>query len=197
MSATEHATSVLAAIYGRRATRAYLPRAVDEDTVRTLLAAAVQAPTAMHREPWRFAVVQDRAKLAQWSTRAKTLMLAETAHHPLVRGERSHGSDLLGDPSFNIFYDAGTLIVIGGDGGGPFVAADCWLAAQNLMLAAHAMGMATCPIGFAVSLCNTPEIKTELGFDEAVTAVAPIILGYSSVALPPVPRKQPVITAWR
>jgi nitroreductase len=46
---------------------------------------------------------------------------------------------------------------------GPFVAADCWLAAENLMLAATAHGLATCPIGFALAALGDREVKAELG----------------------------------
>jgi nitroreductase len=47
-----------------------------------------------------------------------------------------------------VFYDA--LIVIGARRRGPVVVADCWLAAENLMLAVCALGPGTCCIGSAV-----------------------------------------------
>jgi hypothetical protein len=45
---------------------------------------------------------------------------------------------MLADPAFNIFYDAGSLIVVCCKARGRFVDADCWLAAENVMLAATA-----------------------------------------------------------
>ena len=53
------------------------------------------------------------------------------------------------------------------------VEADCWLAAENLMLAATAKGLGTCCIGFAVGILNTEEVKRELGIPEDGAAVAP------------------------
>jgi nitroreductase len=180
--------SVLDAIYARRAVRAYAPDPVDEETVRALLAAAVRAPTAVHLEPWAFVVVQDRARLARYSERAKQIVLAMTPE--------AHIRDLVSAPGFNVFYDAGTLLVICARPLGPWGAADCWLAAENLMLAACALGLGTCPIGFAVAMLNTPEIKAELAIPADVVAVAPIIVGVPRGPTPAVTRKDPVILSW-
>jgi nitroreductase len=176
--------SALDAIYARHATRAYTTDAVDDATIRTLLAAAVHAPTAMHLEPWAFVVVQDRELLRHISERAKQLAGA-ALHAPFA------------DPAFNIFYNAGTLIVICGKPKGTFVSADCWLAAENLMIAATAMGLATCPIGFAVAALTDPEIKAQLGIPADVTTFAPIIVGVPATIPAASPRHEPEIWSWK
>lgn len=193
--------SALDAIYQRRAVRSYLPDTVDEATIRRLLDAAVHAPTAMHTEPWSFVVVQDRAVLTAVSDRAKALALAAaTAHRDLLRapGAAPAGRMLstLSDPSFNIFYDAGTLIVICGKKLNQFVEADCWLAAENLMVAAPAIGLGTCCIGFALPALHTPEIKHQLGIPDGTDAVAAIIVGFPRGETPAVPRKAPHVLRW-
>lgn len=180
-------------IYRRRAVRAYTPEILDESTIRALLEAAVQAPTAMHLEPWVFLVVQDRAVLKRLSDRAKVVAGEEARHRDLIRGP---GASPLSDPAFNIFYDAGTLIVICARELGPFVEADCWLAAENLMLAACAMGLGTCCIGFAIPALRTPDVKQELGIPPDVTAVAPIIVGRPRGDTPPVGRREPLVLRW-
>ncbi len=192
--------SVLDAIYKRRAIRSYTPQKVDRETLSALLAAAVQAPTAMHEEPWAFSIVQDKTLLARYSDRAKAMLVGETKQHGLVRsGDTKAPShlELLADPAFNIFYDAGTLVVISGKGTGPYVAADCWLGAENFMRAACAMGLGTCCIGFAVPLLNTSNVKAELSIPSDATAIAPIIVGHPSHIVPPVPRKPPAVLCWR
>ena len=103
---------------------------------------------------------------------------------------------MLSDPNFNIFYDAGTLIIIGCKARGPFVEADCWLAAENLMLAATAKGLGTCCIGFAVGILNTEEVKRELGIPEDGAAVAPIIVGVPRDPIPAGSRKPPAVLTW-
>jgi nitroreductase len=181
----EPAREVFEAIHQRRAVRSYQATTLDEATIRALLDAAIQAPTAMHLEPWAFVVVQDRAMLKRYSDRAKVLALHSGAH-----------LDLLANPAFNIFYDAGTLIVICGKPMGPFVAADCWLAAENLMLAACSMGLGSCCIGFAVPVLNTPEVKRELSIPADVSAIAPIIVGVPRGVPQTVTRKPPEILSW-
>lgn len=187
-------------VRARRAVRAYSPEVIDEPTIHTLLDAAVQAPTAVHLEPWAFTIVQDRATLGRISDRAKALLTAGVAHSRPDRGPGTVAERhlaLLTDPGFNIFYDAGTLIVICARPLGPFVTADCWLAAENFMLAACGLGLGTCVIGLAVAALNTPEVKAELAIPSDVTAVAPIIVGVPSSPPPPVSRKAPVILSWR
>ncbi len=186
-----HELTVTEAIARRRAVRAYTDRVVSDDELRTLLDAAVHAPTAMHAEPWSFAVIQDRRLLAQLSDRAKQLVLASGDAHVKAL------APLLEQPGFNIFYDAGTLVVIGARAGGPFAVADCWLAAENLMLAACALGLGSCVIGFAVAALQLPEVKGDLGIPREVVPIAPIILGTPATALPPASRRPPDIVSWK
>jgi nitroreductase len=79
---------------------------------------------------------------------------------------------------------------------GRFVTADCWLAAENLMLMACGLGLGTCPIGFAVPILNTPEVKRELGIPAEYEVVAPIAVGFPRGFTPPVSRRPPEIIAW-
>jgi nitroreductase len=117
------------AIFARRAVRSYTSQEVDEPTLTTLLRAAVQAPSAMNRQPWLSAVVQDEAQLKRYSDRAKMMLLAQADGDP----KSAHYASMLTDPSFNIFYNATTLVVIGVAERGRYSDADGWLAAQNLM----------------------------------------------------------------
>lgn len=48
----------LDAVFVRRSVCAHTPQQLDETTIRALMDAAVQAPTAMHAEPWVFVVVR-------------------------------------------------------------------------------------------------------------------------------------------
>lgn len=195
MTERDKEISVVAAIRERRSVRAYAPQRLDQATVRALLDAAVWAPTAVHAEPWAFAVVQDMALLKSLSDRAKTIFAAD-AHrtHP---DQASHLLEMVENPDFNIFYNAGTLIIICARPKGSFVVADCWLAAENLMLAAHAMGLGSCVIGLSVSALNTPEIKAELGIPAECIVIAPIILGIPSGEPPRSTRKAPEIVYWK
>lgn len=61
------------------------------------------------------------------------------------------------------------------------------MAAQNLMLAAHAMGLGSCVIGSAATALNVMEIKDQLGIPADTTAIAPIIVGNRAANHIPVP----------
>jgi nitroreductase len=186
------------AIRERRSVRAYTAQPVEEAVIRDLLEAAVQAPTAMHAEPWGFAVIQDQAMLKRYSDRAKSILRAPggaVGWGSAGRAPHDHPA-MLDDPAFNIFYDASSLVVVCRRHGGPFADADCWLAAENLMLAAAARGIGSCCIGFALSVLNTAAVKRELGIPDDGAAVAPVILGYARGSVAAVPRKAPEILAW-
>jgi nitroreductase len=58
----------------------------------------------------------------------------------------------------------------------PQAAEDCWLAAENLMLAARDEGLGTCWIGLSRAWFNLPSTKCELSLPEQYEVVAPIIL---------------------
>ena len=181
---------VMDAIYKLRAVRHYLKRPVTTNLINCLVDAAVHAPTAMHEEPWVFTVIQNRDVLRDLSEDAKRLAMKE------IRSVHAPDAKLLAqleDPKFNVFYNAETLIVIWGKPMGPFVEADCWLAAENFMLAACAKGLGTCVIGLAVGALNSPGWRKKFNLHEKMVAFAPIIVGFPDGVPAPVARKPPEI----
>jgi len=63
----------ISVIHQRRAIRSYTPQKVERATIEQLIDAAIHAPTAVHREPWAFVVIQDKERLRHYSDRAKAL----------------------------------------------------------------------------------------------------------------------------
>lgn len=181
------------AIHHRRAVHDFSSRPVAAEQIRELLKAAAQAPSTLNQQPWAFAVYHGRKRLAEYSDRIKAHL--EATLDPDF-GPKTQ-ADLYADPRFNIFYNASTLLVICATPGWLHPAEDCCLAAQNLMLAAHDMGLGTCPIWFARSWLNRPEIKSELDIPPTCTPVFPLILGYPAHAPPAVPRNEPEVVAWK
>jgi nitroreductase len=177
------------AIYTRRAIREFKDVAIEQDTIRQLIDAAIQAPSAVNQQPWSFRVVRDRAVLAQISAESKEHMLKTTPAGLLSH----HFKEILNDPTFNIFYHAPVLIVICAGVTTPWAIEDCALAAENLMLAAYAEGLGTCWIGFAQGWLGTPAGKSLLQLPADIAPMAPIIVGHPRSAPPPVPRRAPEI----
>jgi nitroreductase len=180
-------------IQQRRAVRDYTERPVTRETVMSLLKAAVLAPSAVNLQPWVFAVIQDMNLLRRYSDRTKSLQLESGDLHLKAPEFRK----MLSDPAFNIFYNAGTLILICAKPLGQHPDWDCCLAGENLMLAAHGMGLGTCPIGFAWPLFAKPDVKAELQIPADYNPILPIIVGYPTGASHPVTRKDPEISCWR
>ena len=184
---------IQAAISGRRSVRAYRQQAVDEATIRRLITAATQAPSAVNLQPWTFTVVRDQARLDQVSQEAKVHMLQTMSADLALNARPEHFRTILADPEFQIFYHAPVLILISATAAGPWIVENCSLAAENLMLAAHASGLGTCWIGFAQRYLNTPAGKRTLGLPDACVPVAPIIVGHPANVPAVVPRREPEI----
>lgn len=195
--------TILDAIYGRRSIRAFVPTPLDPTLIRALLDAAVQAPTAMHEEPWEFLVLQDRAVLHRLSERVK-----QALHRRVEAGGGSPASRevdprfaefaaRLAAPDVDVFYDAPAVVAIGSTGGQPFATADCWLAAANLMLAAWGLGVGSCCIGAAIDTLNAAATKRELALPPELTIVAVIAIGVAATDPAPTGRRAPRVLAWR
>ena len=143
----------------------------------------------MNEQPWTFTVLRNQKIMDQISEASKALVL-NTMGPPMHSDEfQSH----LKDPKFQIFYHAPVLILISANVDGPEVIEDCALAAENLMLSAHAAGLGSCWIGLAQTFLNSAEGKRILGVPLAWVSVAPIIVGHPKSSTPAVPRKKPEI----
>ena len=105
-------------IHARRSIRKYEKRAVGEDLIKQVLEAGMMAPSAGNQQPWQFVVVTDPAILAELPRlHPYASMAPESAFSVLVCGdlklEKHHG----------------------------FWVQDCSAAVQNMLLAAHALGL--------------------------------------------------------
>ncbi len=186
---------VMDAIYNRHAVRDFLPKKIDADIINQLLEASIHAPSALHEESRAFVVIQEKEILNRISETAKLL----TKKNPKSNEDlqEQHILEIVQQKEFNVFYNAHNLIVIYSAFKGTFVNADCWLAAENLMLAALTFGLASCVIGFSVAALNSPEWKEELGIPQKMTAVAPIILGWPANKTLPTLHNPPHILHWK
>ena len=202
MKPAGEALSALDVIYSRRSVRAYSPEHVAESTVRALIDAAVQAPTAIGSPALSFIVVQDPPRLARLSELSKMLWRQQSASHPerFIHLRFDAGEEFLArlsDPRFDIFHGATTLIVLCSRGTEWWETAGCWMAAENLMLATSALGLGACCIGAAVDALNTAEMRLDLAMAPNLTAVAPIVLGTPAKPADPMERRAADVVAWK
>lgn len=122
---------IVQAISGRRSIREYQSQPIDEQTIRRLIEAATQAPSAVNQQPWTFTVVRDQGLLDRVSQDAKNHMMATMPADGAMAARAAHFRTTLEDPAFQIFYHAPVLIVISGNAAGPWIIEDCALAAEN------------------------------------------------------------------
>lgn len=170
-----HWNEVIGTLMHHRTVRTFLPDALPEGTVETLVAAASSAPTSSNKQAWSVIAVTDaarRAKIAQWAggqkhiTDAPLLLVwvADMSRH--VRVAERQGAPLEG-----VDYTE-TLLVATLDAG---------LAAQNALVAAESMGLGTVYIG---ALRNRPvELAEELGLPPHAYAVVGLVVGHPDPAI--------------
>jgi nitroreductase len=181
---------LMEAITSRRAVRDYTAEAVAEAQLRSLVDAAVKAPSAMNGQPWAFRIVRDRALMTRISVASKAQMLRTT----MAGAVAHHLQEMLSNDAFHIFYNAPALIVIAATEDSHWAVVDCALAAENLMLAACDAGLGSCWIGFAEAWLGTAEGKSALDIPASYRPIAPIIVGHPTLAtIPSVARRDPEI----
>jgi nitroreductase len=171
---------VIAAIHGRRSVRSYERRLVERDLIESVIVDAAQAPPPFRgQNPLAFNVLRGVERIAAYGTRAMDYVRDHRPDGP--------GSDWIERPGFKIFWDAPVVIIISGPVG------DCNRAGQNLMLSAHARGLATCWVGSPMLWLSAPETRTELRIPSELMPVAVLCLGYPASVPDPVSRARPRI----
>lgn len=168
--------AVLEALLSHRSVRAFLPDALPEGTLETLVAAGQSAGTSSNLQAWSVVAVEDparRARLAELSARqgfvAKApLFLCFIADISRLRrlGER-HGQVMEG-----LDYTEAFIVA----------AVDAALAAQNVVVAAESLGLGTVYIG---ALRNKPEdVGAELALPPGAVALFGLCVGRPDPAAP-------------
>jgi nitroreductase len=178
-------------VHTQRAARSFLPDEVDDDTVARVLTAATHAPSAENSQPFVFIVVRDatvRAAIGAltariWEGGAKAL--EEQRLSPAFLRDVDHGATggVAGAP---------VLVVICGDTRLTYanaMDASIFPAVQNLLLAAHALGLGSTLTTLPVLAGD--ELSTHLGLPPEVVPVAVVPLGYLAKPLGP-PRRRPL-----
>lgn len=164
----------------RRSIRRFDTRQIGEDALQKILQAGLYAPSAGGRQGVLFAVCQDREvneRLGKIKRANSHPRMADTAHY--VSREQPSIAD---DPKLtNAFYDAPTVITLFAPKNFLFAVDDCAVAAENMMLAADALGIGSCYIGQGWPAFADPygqEILKKWGIPTDCYAVMQLLLGY-------------------
>jgi nitroreductase len=178
-------------VRAQRACRAFAPDDLDDATVLEVLRAATFAPSAENKQPWEFIIVRDAEARR---------VIGDITARAWSSGGRAYSESRL-EPKLLADVDAGAtggiaaapvLVVLCGDvsrGNERAMPASIFPAAQNLMLAATALGL-----GSALTTMPTAmraELTALLALPEHVIPMAVIPLGHPAKPLGP-PRRNPV-----
>lgn len=166
--------AVIEAICHRRSTRVFQDRPLPREDLETIVTCGQWAPSAMNRQEWTFVVVSDPVRIAH---------LAEVIRIALDR------------KSYDM-YRAGALVLVAHTKGAPFAREDDGCAMQNMMLAAHSLGIGSVWINQLQDICDIPEVRAELDALK-VPANSEIhgvcALGFAAAALDPKERTSKVV----
>ena len=198
-------------IYQRRSTRIYKPDQVPDDMIHRILEAGRFAPSAGNCQGWKFTVLQDRAlmdeigegtrkflhtfsKLYQGKSLPRTLLKNTLAilkpdgidQRPMV-AIQALMTPKFGKEPLSVFFNAPTaILILGHKQYISDMAFGTGVCGQNIVLAAHSLGLGTCYVGFATSALNMDprmkKYKERLGIVWPYETVAEIItVGYPAV----------------
>jgi nitroreductase len=143
-------------IFGRRSIRVYAPGEVGESEITRLLQAAMAAPSAVAKDPWRFVVIRKRETLSAIAAALPNGgMLATAPLGIIVCGdiEAAHDRQL------------------------SYLLQDCSAAMENLLLGAHALGLGACWLGVHPREDRVRKLKEILALPPSVIPVAGVAIG--------------------
>lgn len=144
-------------IFARRSIRVYEDRPVPDDLVRDLLEAAMAAPSAVAKDPWRFVVVRTRETLRAIAAGLPNgKMLAHAAVGIAVCGDLTAAHDR------QLSY----------------LLQDSSAAIENLLLAASALGLGACWLGVHPREDRMALVRKALGLPADVVPVSVVAVGW-------------------
>lgn len=158
VESADSSNAALECIMTRTSVRQYQDRPVGRDTVEILLRAAMAAPTAVNKQPWAFVVVDDRAVLD--SLTAYLPYARMLAHAPLA-------IVTCGDLSKAIEGEAREMWV-----------QDVSAATENLLLAAHAVGLGAVWTGVYPIEERVEGVRKALALPDNLVPLAVVPVGY-------------------
>jgi nitroreductase len=187
-------------IWERKSIRGFLSKPVEDELVKKVLEAALQAPSACNMQPWEFIVVRGKAKeelVNALISAYRQEKRPSRTQSPVPEKYKKRMQELFGaikeyaekTPGFDTwegslrFYNAPVVILVGKDKNiDNLRLLDIGLSVENLMLAAHALGLGTCPI--ALTLRYDDVIRQTLNLPSELELVLTVALGYPDLTLP-------------
>lgn len=184
--------AVLSVIKARRSVRKYLPTQISPEALGKILEAATYAPSGSNNQSWLFTAIQNQTVLQALNTNTKAALAAmELEANPYPAKARA--KDNAAKEHYNFYYHAPTLVIVSNVDGYANAMADCAVALQNIFLAAHSLGIASCWINQLTWTSDDPTLREfllTLGIPKEHRICGGAALGYLDGPLPPAPTRK-------
>ena len=163
VSAADNGQAAIENIMTRTSIRQYKAQAVEQEKIDIMLKAAMAAPTAVNLQPWHFIVITDTAVINQ------------------LAGPRPTNAPLMiavcGDTNKTTMDDGNKLP--------DFWVQDVSAATENLLLAAHALGLGAVWTGVYPVMERVADVANVLNCPENIIPLAVVRIGYPDEAPQP------------
>lgn len=179
-------TDVIKTIYARRSVRRYKDEPLDVKTIERLIDAGRMAPSAMNKQLWKFYVLTQKEDIQLFSKEISRAVFREVLRSSVKKIIKTtkdilhypHNA-IIGDGADHIFHGAPVVVFITGPKEEEWISLDIGMCSQNIMLAAHSIGIASCPIGLAKHVHETKSFS-KLLIPESEEVFLAITLGYAN-----------------
>ncbi len=148
-------------IFSRRSIRKYIDKEVSDEDIKQIFCAAMQAPSAVNRQPWHFILVRDRERLT-----------GITEIHPYA--------DMLKHAAFAILVLGDTKL----ENSPGYWSVDCGAATQNILLAAHGLGLGAVWLGVHPREERRKAFRNFFNLPDHIQPFALVSIGYPAEQKP-------------
>jgi nitroreductase len=177
---------VIKNILTRRSIRTYEKEQISDEQLNALLEAAKYAPSGGNSQTWRFTVVQNKEKLEQLNSLVRESFRHLAVDEKTYRSKKS-GKIAAEKDNYKFYYNAPTLIIVSNDKEYSNCMADSALALENILLAAHSLGLGACFINQLTWFCDDKNLRralTDMGIPENYVVCGSAVVGYNSGNIP-------------
>ncbi|MGA1978705.1 MAG: nitroreductase family protein [Bacteroidales bacterium] len=141
-------------LLSRRSIRKYTGEKIEDDRIIKIITAGMYAPSASNKRPWHFIVIDDREVLGR--------IMKEHPYSSML-AEASHAIAVCGDEKL--------------ENGPGYYKLDCSAATQNILLAAHSMGLGAVWLGVEPRAERISKISAVLGLPPHIHLLSLVSIG--------------------
>ena len=178
--------TALDVIMTRTSIRVFTGEAVPKEQLETILKAGMAAPSAINIQPWRFVVLTDKARISElFGGGFRSEMFTSAGAVIIVCGQTTFMRKPWGQPDApeelhdNIFWYE-----------------DCSAATENILLAAHALGLGAVWTAGYPAMDRVAPLAQALGIPDDVKPLCVIPIGYPAENPEPKDKWKPENIHW-